>query len=151
MNERKGYGPFGFWGYDVPMTKLTQKQENFCAAYVETGNASEAYRRAYDASRMKPDSVSVNASKLMADARIALRLAELRQPVIEAAQITLASHLARLEELSIGAEKAGQYSAAIGAEISRGKACGLYTEKVESTVTSNTYTFEVRRAGTEPK
>lgn len=132
------------------MTKLTQKQENFCAAYVETGNASEAYRRAYDASRMKPDSVSVNASKLMADARIALRLAELRQPVIEAAQITLASHLARLEELSIGAEKAGQYSAAIGAEISRGKACGLYTEKIDHTNSDGTLKPSVIRIVAQP-
>ncbi|TIS17849.1 MAG: hypothetical protein E5X10_01890, partial [Mesorhizobium sp.] len=28
--------------------ELTQKQEAFCLAYVETGNASEAYRRSCD-------------------------------------------------------------------------------------------------------
>ena len=33
---------------------LTPKQEAFCLAYMETGNASEAYRRAYDADNMKP-------------------------------------------------------------------------------------------------
>ena len=31
------------------MNELTQKQENFCLAYIETGNASEAYRKAYNA------------------------------------------------------------------------------------------------------
>lgn len=36
---------------------LTPKQARFCQAYLETGNASEAYRQAYDASRMKAASV----------------------------------------------------------------------------------------------
>ena len=31
---------------------LTEKQEAFCRAFVETGNASEAYRRSYDAKNM---------------------------------------------------------------------------------------------------
>ena len=30
------------------MTKLTPKQSKFAEEYVNTGNASEAYRRAYD-------------------------------------------------------------------------------------------------------
>jgi phage terminase small subunit len=29
--------------------KLTPKQERFVQAYIETGNATEAYRQAYDA------------------------------------------------------------------------------------------------------
>ena len=34
---------------------LTFKQEKFCKYYVDTeGNASEAYRMSYDASKMKP-------------------------------------------------------------------------------------------------
>ena len=33
--------------------KLTIKQEAFARAYVETGNASEAYRRAYNAENMQ--------------------------------------------------------------------------------------------------
>ncbi|MGU9998175.1 terminase small subunit, partial [Bordetella avium] len=37
---------------------LTPKQEAFALAYVETGNASEAYRRAYSAERMKPETVN---------------------------------------------------------------------------------------------
>ena len=44
------------------MSKLTPKQENFCLAYLETSNASEAYRRAYDSENMKPESINVNAS-----------------------------------------------------------------------------------------
>ena len=40
---------------------MTPKQENFARLYVETGNASEAYRRAYDTGRMKPETINNNA------------------------------------------------------------------------------------------
>jgi phage terminase small subunit len=32
--------------------RFTDKMELFCLAYVETGNASEAYRRAYNTANM---------------------------------------------------------------------------------------------------
>lgn len=112
---------------------LTPKQEAFCLAYLETGNASEAYRQAYSAERMKPETVSRNAKALLDNNKIATRLGDLRQPVVERAQLTLESHLARLEELSRKAEEAEQFSAAITAETNRGKAAGLYTEKLEHT------------------
>lgn len=57
---------------------LTPKQERFCLAYLETGNASEAYRRAYSAENMKPESIAVAASRVLSNAKVALRLAELR-------------------------------------------------------------------------
>jgi phage terminase small subunit len=41
---------------------LTQRQETFCLAYIETRNASEAYRRAYNAGKMKPATVNKRAS-----------------------------------------------------------------------------------------
>ena len=132
------------------MAALTQKQENFCLAYIETGNASEAYRRAYDAENMSQAVISNKASLLLARGDIGVRVAELRQPVIEAVRVTLTAHLTRLEELSFGAEQAGQFSAAINAEIARGKASGIYTEKPE-TPTVQTYNFSVHRAGTESR
>ena len=54
--------------------KLTPKQESFVRYYIETSNASEAYRRAYNAAGMKDTSVYVNASKLLANAKIAQRV-----------------------------------------------------------------------------
>lgn len=112
---------------------LTQKQESFCLAYVETGNTAEAYRRAYDCSKMKPESIHRKAKDLMDNGKIAARLDELRAPVRERAQLTLESHLARLDYLSRKAEEAEQYSPAIAAEVSRGKAAGLYVERKEVT------------------
>lgn len=114
---------------------LTPKQEAFAIAYVETGNASEAYRRSYSASKMKPETVNRNAKVLIDNDKIATRVAEIRKPVVIAAQITLDSHLKRLDALSIAAEESGQFSAAISAEIARGKAAGVHVEKSEHLLT----------------
>ena len=111
------------------MNKLTQKQENFCAAYIETGNASEAYRKAYNAEKMKPETVNNKAHALLKKGEIRARLEELRKPATESAQITLSQHLSKLEELRDEARAEGRYSAAIAAEIARGKAAGLYVER----------------------
>lgn len=59
------------------MTELNPKQEKFCQLYVQLGNASEAYRQAYN-SKGKPESVAVEASKLMATPNISLRVKELQ-------------------------------------------------------------------------
>lgn len=75
---------------------LTPKQERFCLAYLETGNASEAYRRAYNASKMKPNSINVNASKLLADAKVTLRLKELNESAVSSAVMTRKEALERL-------------------------------------------------------
>lgn len=113
--------------------KLTAKQEAFCLAYIETNNASEAYRRSYDASKMKDGTIHQTASRLLADVDVTARLEQLRAPVRERAKITLESHLERLNHLSLMAEQAEQYSAAIKAEESRGKVAGLYVEKIDHT------------------
>ena len=115
---------------------LTPKQDNFCLAYLETGNASEAYRRAYDAKRMKDETIAKRAHELMANGKIAGRLDELRRPAVEAAQVTLADHLRQLADLRDKALSAEQFGPAITAEINRGKAAGLYVERSQ-TVTRN--------------
>lgn len=110
---------------------LTPKQEKFCIAYLDTGNASEAYRQAYDAGKMKPETITRNAKAMLDKNNIATRLAELRAPVIQKAKMTLETHLATLAALRDMAREAEQYSAAIRAEESRGKAAGLYTTKLD--------------------
>jgi phage terminase small subunit len=111
------------------MRGLTQKQENFCFAYIETGNASEAYRKAYNAEKMKPETVNNKAHVLLKKGEIRARLEELRKPAKESVQITLTQHLSTLEELRELAKEEGKYGPAIQAEIARGKAAGLYVER----------------------
>lgn len=68
---------------------LTPKKEAFCLAYLETGNASEAYRKAYNASRMSDPVIHNKASALLAKGEIRVRLKELRQPAIDNTQVTV--------------------------------------------------------------
>lgn len=98
-------------------------------AYIETGNASEAYRRAYNAGKMKGPTINRNANALLSDSKITARLDILRKPALEKALCTLEQHLNDLKVLRNGAVKAGQFSAAITAEGLRGKASGHYSER----------------------
>ena len=67
---------------------ITQKQELFCLAFIQTGNASEAYRRAYAASRMAAKTVHECASRVLADRKVSARVAELRAEAAERAKIS---------------------------------------------------------------
>lgn len=119
------------------MRKLTPKQENFCIAYLGTGNACEAYKIAYPASlKWKSESVRRKAFDAANDVNIQTRLKELRAPAIQKAQITFETHLSDLRELREEARAAENFGPAVTAEISRGKAAGFYVEKVE---VKNTY------------
>lgn len=71
------------------MTKLTPKQSKFAEEYVNTGNASEAYRRAYDVAKTTSNEViAVKASELLKNGNISVRVKELQIKVSEAFQIT---------------------------------------------------------------
>lgn len=110
---------------------LTPKQEAFAQALVTGMSQSDAYRAAFTVGeKTKPESVNQSASKLMADPNIASRVEELREPVAKKAQITLESHLDDLLRLRNMAAKERQYGAAITAEVARGKASGVVTDKL---------------------
>lgn len=69
--------------------KLTPKQRKFAEEYVNTGNASEAYRRAYDVGPdTKMEVINVEGSRLLSDPNIALRVKELQTKEAEDFQIT---------------------------------------------------------------
>jgi hypothetical protein len=58
--------------------ELTPKQYAFCRFYVEKSNASEAYRLAYDVSpATKPETVHRKAAEVLANGKVAARIAEL--------------------------------------------------------------------------
>lgn len=80
--------------------RLTQKQEAFCLAYLETANASTAYSQAYRASKMKAEGIRVNAAKLLANTNIALRITELRDNAAKVAILVAADVLAEIKKLA---------------------------------------------------
>lgn len=104
---------------------LTLKQEKFCQVYIETGNASEAYRSAYDAKSMKPATVNKRASELFGKGDITGRLAELRGAVSSTHGVTVASLIAELEEARQVGKERGQASAMAVATMGKAKLAGL--------------------------
>jgi phage terminase small subunit len=75
---------------------LTVKQDEFVRAYVETGCASTAYRRAYNASAMKDNVIHVKACELLKSGKVAVRIAELQERATKTAVLDRAWVLERL-------------------------------------------------------
>mgnify|MGYP003587417918 CR=1 FL=1 len=110
---------------------LTPKQEAFCLAYVETGNASEAYRRSYNAEKMKAETVNRTAKELLDNPKIAARVKELQESHQRRHNVTVDSLLAELEEARLMALQEAQPSAAISATMGKAKIVGVDVQKVE--------------------
>lgn len=110
---------------------LTPKQEAFCLAYDETGNASEAYRRSYNASRMKPESVNRKAKELTDNVKIAARLGELRAGHVERHNVTIDDIRTMLLEDREFARKVAAASASVSATLGLAKLYGLLTDKID--------------------
>lgn len=80
--------------------KLTIKQENFCNQYLETGNATEAYRQAYDCGNMKYDTIVVKASQMLQKDNIRIRLEEERSLLNEQSNIRKQKILEELKAMA---------------------------------------------------
>lgn len=104
--------------------KLTAKQESFCLAYLEAGNASEAYRKAYNAENMKPETVNRKAKELLDHGKIAARLAQLQGEAAKRNEITVDSLLDELEEARQLARAEAQPSAMVSATMGKAKITG---------------------------
>lgn len=74
--------------YSMGTNKLTIKQENFCNYYLESGNASEAYRRAYNCGRMKEKQIWEESSKLLSTPKVSQRVRELKEELKSISDIT---------------------------------------------------------------
>lgn len=78
--------------------KLTPKQENFCLKYIETGNASEAYRQSYNTEKMKPASVNRLGKKEYDKVKIRSRIDELKAELSEEFKYTMVDAMTEYEE-----------------------------------------------------
>ena len=79
--------------------KLTIKQEKFCNKYIECGNASEAYRYAYDCGKMMDKSVWEKASELLKNVKVSSRVSELQRKLEEKSDITKERVLQELKSI----------------------------------------------------
>lgn len=85
------------------------------------------------AAEWKASAVHVKAAMLGAREDVKARIAFLQEKAADSAVFTLSAHLARMNALSIAAERAGEFASAVKAEENRGKAAGFYPTKVELT------------------
>ncbi len=66
---------------------LTPKQQKFAQEYLITGNASKAYKLAYDTSHMKPATINRKAKECLDHGKITARIKQLRSAIAKRAQI----------------------------------------------------------------
>ena len=97
------------------MNKLTTKQEKFCKTFIETGNASEAYRQSYDCQKMKGPTINRNAVALLDNTKITTRVGELQLNLQKKFEVTVESLSKELDEDRQLARSLGQPGAAISA------------------------------------
>lgn len=107
------------------MNELTVKQTDFCLFYIETGNASEAYRLAYDAENMKPETVNRRAFDLMENGKIKAMIEALQAEHRKEHNITVSDILNKLEDIYSEAMKKGNLSSAVSAVMGQAKVLGF--------------------------
>jgi len=85
--------------------KLTQKQEGFCLKYIETGNASEAYRANYDTKRMNDNFVWKESSRLLSNSKVSVRIAELQEELKKKSIVTAEMKIKLLWDMAVTCAK----------------------------------------------
>ena len=93
---------------------LTIKQEKFCQAYFNEGNATQAYREVYT-DAMTDGAAKQAAYELLQKAHIRARVEELQAQALEATMITAEQRLLWLKEAILLAQHKGHSAGIIGA------------------------------------
>ena len=115
------------------MQKLTAKQEKFAQAIaLEDMTQTDAYRSAYDTSKMADETVYVKASQLASKDNIAVRIAELRQQAMTPKVMTAQKRREKLTELAQDEDP----NVAMKAIDLLNKMDGEYIQKVEAAMTN---------------
>jgi len=109
---------------------MTPKQELFAQAYIETGNASEAYKRAYN-TQANANTINRKASQLLKHPEVIKLLAELKAETRQRHKLTIDDILQELEQSRLLALENIQCSAAVTATMSKAKLLGLDKQVIE--------------------
>lgn len=113
---------------------LTAKQEKFVQGIIEGKSQAEAYRSAYSTKNMTDNAIYIEASLLMDNPKVSLRLNELRNQMMKS---SIMSAQKRLEWLS---ERIDDEDVDINAKLKAidimNKMQGEYVQKVEADVKS---------------
>ena len=117
-------------GNDTP--KLTVKQEAFAQFYLECGNASEAYRRAYDSENMQEQTIWRKAIEVLQNGKVTARLEHLQAEARQRNEVTIDTITKMLKEDRELARTEKQTSAAVSAVMGLAKIHGLVIDKANT-------------------
>ena len=92
---------------------LTPKQEGFCLAYLETSNASEAYRQVYSPAKASAKTINEKASRLLSQGKVRTRISELQKKVEDAFIWKRQNSINALAEIARGSENASARISAV--------------------------------------
>lgn len=119
---------------------LTAKQEKFVHGIVSGMSQADAYRSAYNCERMSDNAIYVNASKLVANANIAIRISELRDKAAEPSIMTAKERMAWLTDVIKSEDQVMSDRLKASDQLNRMQ--GEYVQKVEADVKSE-YTINI--------
>jgi len=113
--------------------KLTTKQHKFAVLLVTKGDRMSAKECAIDAgfSEKSAQQAAANLTNPKMFPLVVSEIERLRREWEQKYKVTYGRHIRRLDDLSRGAEEAGNWAAAVAAEKSRGQAAGLYIDRKE--------------------
>jgi len=124
------------------MSNLTPKQEAFVRAYLSNGgNASAAYREAYDCAGSADSTVARNAHGVLRSTKVAARIEGARQAVQAETAVTVALLTAKALEIANGWQEGRHPGAAVSALKLVAEMHGLRIEKREDTTRGGTLTI----------
>ena len=113
------------------ITRLTELQRKFAHEIVSNEGRKNGTECAISAGYAE-DSAGVRAAELQNPKRFPLvvkHIGELREEYQKKYAVTFERHISELARIRIDALKKGAWSAAVNAEVARGKAAGLYIEQ----------------------
>ena len=113
--------------------KLTTKQHKFAVLLVTKGDRMSAKECAIEAgfSEKSAQQAAANLTNPKMFPLVVSGIERLRREWEQKYKVTYGRHIRRLDDLSRGAEEAGNWAAAVAAEKSRGQAAGLYIDRKE--------------------
>ncbi len=115
---------------NIAPIKCTPKELQFATAYIETGNAAEAYRLAYDTSG-NDATARRNAFTVLHRARVTAQGAQLQADHRERHKVTVDGLTWELEKARILAMDSGNAAAAVQAIMGKAKLHGLLVDRTQ--------------------
>jgi phage terminase small subunit len=116
------------------MSALTPRREKFAQKYIEIGDGSKAYRFAFNAKNMSDRAIWTEASRLLKNPKVALRVQELQERHQKPHEVTVDSLTRELDEARQLAIEIRQPAAIVSAVMGKAKLHGKIVDKSDVTM-----------------